>query len=394
MTSIFTFPGRSLMLPDIVRAENCSIFDAVGNQYLDMESGVWCMNLGHRNQDVNNALKNQLDAIAHVGFCYSSGVVERAGSVVLDLVGHIGGRCTFLCSGSEAVEYGIRTIRSITSSPKILTMHDSYFGAYGEAAVKQNDLYSLFDWSQCELCESDKCGDGCPAYADIPFEEIGAFLFEPGSSSGFVRFPPSKLINRIAGDVSNRDGLVMVNEVTTGFGRTGKWFGFQHYELQPDIVAMGKAIGNGYPVSAVSMNERVIDFLGGVPIPYAQSHMNDPLGAVVAEAVITTIEKNQLIEHAQEISKMLFDGLYRILSQAEILSDVRGRGLMAALVIAELSGKDIAEELQQRLIRRGIIVDRRPGTNILRIDPAMTIDKKDVGSFLAILKQELVAAAS
>ena len=378
-----------MLLPDIVRAENCSLFDASGNQYLDMESGVWCTNIGHRNRDVHKAILKQLNAITHVGFCYSSGIVERAASIVLDLLGHVGGRCTFLCSGSEAVEYGARTIRSVSNSSKILTMHDSYFGAYGEAAAKQADSYVLFDWRQCEACTADNCSGNCTAYADIPFDEIGAFLFEPGSSSGFVRFPPVKLINQIANDISGRDGIVMVNEVTTGFGRTGKWFGFQHYELQPDIIAMGKGIGNGYPVSAVSMNERIVGLLGGQPIPYAQSHMNDPLGAAVVEAVITAIKTNNLINRAKEVSRILFDGLCHISSQSELLSEVRGRGLMAVLVMAEFPGNDIAGEIYQRLIRRGLLVDRRPGTNILRIDPALTIETEDVRRFLAILEEEL-----
>lgn len=378
-----------MLLPDIVKAENCSLFDASGNQYLDMESGVWCTSIGHRNQDVHKAFLKQLDAITHAGFCYSSKIVERAAALVLDLLGHVDGRCTFLCSGSEAVEYGVRTIRSVSSSPKILTMHDSYFGAYGEAAAKQTDSYILFDWSQCEACTSDYCSDTCSAYADMPFDEIGAFLFEPGSASGFVRFPPAKLINRIANDISGRDGIVMVNEVTTGFGRTGKWFGFQHYELQPDIIAMGKGIGNGYPVSAVSMNKRIVELLGGEPIPYAQSHMNGPLGAAVVEAVVTTIKTNNLINRAKEVSRVLFDGLSRISSQSELLSEVRGRGLMAVLIMAGIPGKEIAEEVHHRLIRRGILVDRRPGTNILRIDPALTIETKDVRRFLAILEEEL-----
>ncbi len=132
-----------------------------------------------------------------------------------------------------------------------MTMSDSYFGAYGDASAKDSDKWFLFDWNECERCTQEVCAKDCSVYSDIPFDEVGAFLFEPGSSSGMVRFPPPKLISNIVQDMSAADGLVMVNEVTTGVGRTGKWFGFQHYDMQPDIVAMGKGIGNGYPVSAV-----------------------------------------------------------------------------------------------------------------------------------------------
>jgi acetylornithine aminotransferase len=119
-------------------------------------------------------------------------------------------------------------------------------------------------------------------------------LFEPGSSSGLVRFPPEKLIRGIVGAVRENDGFILVNEVTTGVGRTGRWFGYQHYGISPDVVALGKGIGNGYPVSVTACAPRVISRLGGRPIPYSQSHQNDPLGAAVAREVVRTVREEGL----------------------------------------------------------------------------------------------------
>ncbi|NDV26569.1 aminotransferase class III-fold pyridoxal phosphate-dependent enzyme [Desulfovibrio sp. JC010] len=391
MNSTFAFPGRELLIPNVVRAENCTLTDADGNQYIDLEAGIWCTNIGHGNSAVISAIVKQMDCVSHVGFCYSSEVVERAGGAVLDLFGHKNGCCSFLCSGSESVEYGVRVLRSLLGSKRIMTLSDSYFGAYGDAAAKNSDKWFLFDWEKCENCTHEQCTKECSGYSGIPFDDIGAFLFEPGSSSGMVRFPPAKLIDSIVKDLAAADGLVMVNEVTTGVGRTGKWFGYQHYEMQPDIVAMGKGIGNGYPVSAVSLSSRVIDLLGPEGVAYGQSHLNDPLGAAVVEAVIAEIHGHNLIQRAELLSDIFLDGLQKVATDSPLIDCARGRGLMAILIIDDKLDVSKVADLHRRLVARGFIVDHRIGTNALRMHPALTIDEQDIRRFLAVLEDLLGA---
>lgn len=106
--------------------------------------------------------------------------------------------------------------------------------------------------------------------------------------------------------IREADGLVMSNEVTTGMGRTGKWFGFQHYDFQPDIVALGKGLGNGYPVSAIAMSINVAKKLEDSGLGYAQSHQNEPLGCAVAKEVITGLRDESLIEHGAALGKYFF----------------------------------------------------------------------------------------
>ncbi|WP_320175956.1 aminotransferase class III-fold pyridoxal phosphate-dependent enzyme [Maridesulfovibrio sp.] len=391
MKNTFAFPGRELLVPEIVKSDNCTLIDADGNQYIDLEAGIWCTCIGHANLTVRDAVITQMDNISHVGFCYSSDVVERAAGAVLELLNHPGGKCSFLCSGSESVEYGVRILHTVLNSKRIMTMSDSYFGAYGDASAKDSGKWFLFDWSKCESCTHEVCTKDCSVYSVIPFNEIGAFLFEPGSSSGMVRFPPSKLISSIVEDVTEADGLVMINEVTTGVGRTGKWFGFQHYDMEPDIVAMGKGIGNGYPVSAVSLNSRVVDLLCPDAVAYGQSHLNDPLGAAVVEAVITEINEHNLIQHAELLSDVLMDGLQRVAAESDLIECARGRGLMAILVMSNHVDVSKVAELHRRLISRGFIVDHRLGTNALRMHPALTIGVEKIYNFIAVL-EEIVGA--
>ena len=371
------------MKTDIVRAENCDLYDSEGRRYVDLESGVWCTSIGHGHPRILRVLAEQSARISHAGFNYSTAVAEAAAGEILALLGFDGGRCVFLSSGSDAIEYGVRVAQMVTPHPLFLTMVDSYFGAYGSASRRNKEEWLDFDWSPCADCvDSRDCDAGCERWGSIPWMKIGGFLFEPGSSSGLVRFPPRKLIERIVRTVRAAGGLVLINEVTTGVGRTGRWFGFQHYEIAPDVVAMGKGIGNGYPVSVTTFAPGVICRLGERPVRFAQSHQNDPLGAAVAREVIRVIREEGLVERGREIAAALLAGLQEIQSRTDRIREIRSRGLMLAIEIEDDPDASLTIHLHHELVRRGFVVARRPGLNVLRIDPALTVERGDIERFL------------
>ena len=383
MTSTLWYPGHDLLLTDIVRAENCHLYDARGKRYVDLESGVWCTSIGHGNPGILRVIAEQAARIGHAGFNYSNGVVEAAAREVLNLLGFEGGRCVFLCSGSEAIEYGVRVVQSLSDRPLLMTMTDSYFGAYGSASRKRESEWFCYDWSKCISClEPDEDGPRCEHWAAIPFDRIGGFLFEPGSSSGLVRFPPEKMIRSIVRAVRKNNGFLLINEVTTGIGRTGRWFGYQHYGIPPDVVALGKGIGNGYPVSVAAFAPRVVERLGDSAVKYAQSHQNDPLGAAVVSEVIRIIHEEGLIERGAEIALLLRSGLDRIKERTDRIREIRSRGLMLAIELSDSPDCPFTMRTHLELVRRGFIVGRRPGVPVLRLDPALTIAREDIDGFL------------
>ena len=218
MDQLFRYPGHDLSLPDIVRADNCQLYDTSGKSYLDLESGVWCTCIGHGRPEITKVMAEQAGTLAHTGFGFGAPLVNEAAGEVLALNDMPGGRAVFLCSGSEAVEFGIRVAGDALGDLRCLTMADSYFGAYGTA--KDKDCWTLFDWGACRTCERQACDDGCSHWAAVPIDEINLFVFEPGSASGLVGFPPGPLVRCITDTVRKNGGLVMVNEVTTGMGRT------------------------------------------------------------------------------------------------------------------------------------------------------------------------------
>jgi len=390
MTNLIWLSGHERLINDIVHADNCSLEDADGNRYVDLESGVWCTPIGHGHPDVLAVMAAQAGRIAHSGFCYASATVEEAAAALLALHGMTGGKCVFLCSGSEAVEYGVRVAQAVSQRPMLMTMADSYFGAYGSAFQRDRNAWFSFDWTACADCPfTGACSAACTHWAEIPFDKIGGFLFEPGSSSGLVRFPPDKLIQSMVGAVKADGGLLLVNEVTTGVGRTGEWFGYQHYGLTPDIVAMGKGIGNGYPVSVAVMAPALADGLDTKPVPYAQSHMNDPLGAAIAARVVEIIRAEGLIQRGRDIATMLMAGLAQIQSRTDAIAALRSRGLMVAVELQDDDRAARTTRIHHRLVQRGYVLAQRPGLNVLRIDPSLTIDRADIEGFLVVFEEVL-----
>ncbi|RPI16767.1 MAG: aspartate aminotransferase family protein [Ignavibacteriae bacterium] len=387
MKNLLWYPGHELVIDDIVKAYKCYLFDSNDKKYIDFESGVWCTSIGHNHPRINKVIEEQIHKITHTGYCYSNNLVKETADEILSLLRFEYGMCTFLCSGSEAIEYGVRIAQQISNKPLMLTFTDSYFGAYGSASKKSQDEWYCIDW--IKYCESER-KNYYTLLDDVPFERIGGFLFEPGSSSGLVRFPPQELLDNIIEKIHTNNGLVIVNEVTTGIGRTGEWFGFQHYKIKPDIVTMGKGLGNGYPVSVTAVNKKVADALKREPIKYAQSHQNDVLGAVIAREVIRIIKDEKLIEHCRFISNGLFNQLNELKCNYSIIKEIRGRGLMIALeFIDRKDSESYASIVRKELLKRGFIVAQRYGTNVLRIDPALTVKESDVKEFIDVLEEIL-----
>ncbi len=375
--------GHNLELDNIIKAENCYLYDSKGNKYIDLEAGVWCTSVGHCNPRVNNAIQSQIDKISHSGFCYASPIIEETSIKILEIANLKEGRCEFICSGSEAVEYGMRVARTITNKPLSLTFADSYFGAYGEASKRDDDNWYIYNWLECSCNVEDMgCTGDCSEFQEIPFEKIGIFLFEPGSSSGLVRFPSHKLIDKIIERVKRDNGIVMINEITTGIGRTGRWFGFQHYNIEADIIAIGKGVGNGYPVSVAAISKNVAKLLKDKQFLYSQSHQNDPLGALIAKEVIDTISDEKLLEKSEKLGKFIVHRLNKIKDENSIIKEVRGRGLMIAI---EFTTR--AEYIRKELLHQGFILVKRSGVEVLRMDPALTIKEQDIELFLDSLER-------
>jgi acetylornithine/N-succinyldiaminopimelate aminotransferase len=374
LENILNSTGHELKYGNVIKAENCTLIDSKGRKYLDLESGVWCTSIGHCHPRITKVIAEQSGKMIHSGYCYLNPVINEAAGKLLEITGIGPGKCVFLCSGSEAVEYAVKLGRSVSSKPHLLTMKNCYLSAYGVSGERSPKDWINFGWMN---------GD---AVDEIDFGKIAAFVFEPGSSLGLVHFPPADLVKNIVSKTRENGGIFIANEVTTGIGRTGKWFGYQHYGIVPDIVAIGKGLGNGYPVSCVAVSRSVADKIDPDRFHYAQSHQNDPLGAAVAREVIDVIESEKLLDRALEIGAMIQKRLAAIKNKYGVIKEIRARGLMIAIEFEKCEKCSFAQAIRDRLLDRRIILVKRPGHEVFRIDPALTIDMEDVEYFLKTLE--------
>jgi len=371
----------NMLNPTIVSSDNCYIVDEKGKRYVDFESGVWCVSLGHNNKQINATIQNQMNAISHVGYRYTSKIVDAAAEKVLNLLDFDDGKCVFLSSGSEAVEFGVQLAKQIMKKPYFLCLNNYFLSSYGISSTRNKE-----NWISLDLCEYN--GDEVEFLRNVPFDEIGAFIFEPGNASGIVKLPPKGLIKTIDARIKEHGGIIVVDEVTTGTGRTGKWFGFEHYDMRPDIVSFGKGIGNGYPVSVVALSKYISDSAEKAGFKYAQSHQNDPLGCAVVKEVITIIEHNQYIERSARMGIVLEKELNSLLKKHKCIKEVRGIGLMYVMEFSH----DIQTHLEiihKELFDAGFIAGINATANLLRFYPPLTIEESDIKVLVTALDKIL-----
>lgn len=386
-SKILNTTGYRVYSTNMSRAAGCYVYDESGNKYLDLEAGVWALPLGHCDSDINRALHEQIDIMSHCGYKYSQQIDEVCAEKLLEITDFEDGKCVFLSSGSEAVEYGVQLAKHLKPGKKTMCLKHQYFSAYGCSVPSQKKDWVFIEWNDSE----DKSREEYETLLSksIDFSEIGVFLFEPGNSSGLVKLPPVNLIAALQSFCQKHNIMIVVDEVTTGIGRTGKWFGYMHYPICPDIVAAGKGLGNGYPVSAVIMNKLVAEKASQCGFHYAQSHQNDPLGCRVAYEVLCKIEKNQLLQHVLEQSAYFVEGYRKLNEKIPVIAEVRSAGLLLCVELIPNVTADMMSTLEESLFDKGMIVAVKSADRVIRTYCPLIISKDMIDSYLSTLESVL-----
>jgi 4-aminobutyrate aminotransferase-like enzyme len=390
MSHVLRCSGYDLIGIEIARAKGCKLICSDGRELVDFEAGVWCAALGHNHPRLQQIICANLERISHIGYRVTNAHQEQAAAEVLSAVEFDDGQCVFLSSGSEAVELGVQIALRVSKKSLLLTLAESYLSAYGSAGRRPPSEWILFDRAVCEDCPPEQeCSRQCPHLASIPFDRIGAMVLEPGSSSGLVRFPQKKLIEALCEGVQGHGGLLVANEITTGIGRTGMWFGYQHYQVQPDIIAIGKGLGNGYPVSAVAVRRATLGALERTNFHYAQSHQNDPLGCAVATEVIRIIREEGLVERSAEVGRFFRQALEELSARHEVIREIRGRGLLLAAEFRQDAETFALQDVFNRLLSKDFLVGYKPAGNLFRFLPPLTIQETDIARMIEAIGDAL-----
>lgn len=376
------------------RAKGCWLWDTTNKKYLDMESGIWCTNLGHNHHLINQAAKEQMEKLVHVGSRFIATVTEDSAEELLSLVPGKFSQLTFLNSGSEAIEFSLKVARLVTGRTRVLSISNSYFGAYGSSAESsgvENTGESLKIPLQWLLHSEDVCGDQQTQELDLflSSEEnnIATFLLEPVLIGGGIYLPCPQCVRHICNHIQTRGGLVIIDEVTTGFGRVGPLFGFELHKIWPDILVLGKALGNGFPVSASLVTEEVGLACRTSGLYHAQSHQLDPFGAAIAKAVTQEYRKLDLAKEVVEKGEELLSFLRS--NKPPFIREVRGIGLTIGLEVQSWQGKSTQEILNLMngyFLAEGVLVGLKFPVNLVRLLPPLVMGKEELEYFKKVFR--------
>ena len=377
---MFAGPGVSITA---VKASGVRIQTREYGELIDFESGCWAAVLGHSRKEVTQALIENVEVLLHTHQFFDT---EHPGALVKELIAAAAlksdYRGTFISSGSEAVSLAVSLAELVTGRPRKLSFSISYLGSTPELHLPRDPArWTDLDIRECLSCTRQSGCRECGKHSSIDFSQLAAFVFEPGNSGGVVLFPPDKLIRFLAEETRAAGGLVIANEVTTGFGRTGKWFGFQHYGVfdseanEPDFISLGKGLGNGYPISGVLVKLRLAEIIEAAGFRYVQSHIDDPLGCIVARKVIEVMQNENVIEHGAKMGEYLRTKLAETAARIGGIKEIRGRGMMN---VVELDNSHKAKEVFKGLLEKGFFTGYSEIYNYIHLYAPLIITEEDI----------------
>lgn len=366
-----------------VRGEGMRLFDDEGHEYLDFVSGIGAVNLGHAHPAVAAAVSKQMSRLVHVSNLF---YVEHRAELAQRLAGLFGRRSrSFFCnSGTEAVEGAIKIARKwgrTTRGPEcttIVTAERSFHGrtlaalsATGQPSKQQAFAPLMPGFKHVPL------NDAASLEASMT-NDVCAVLLEPIQGEGGV-YPCAKEYLAAARRLCDERGaLLMLDEVQTGFFRTGPAFAHQGYGVVPDVMTLAKAIANGLPAGAIVATEQAASVLR--PGDHGSTFGGGPVVCAAALATIDALEVGRLGENAENVGRRLRAGLEDLAARSGHITDVRGRGLMIGVSLATPNAPYVAT----RALARGVVLNTI-GDSILRFLPPLVCTSAEVDTLLTVL---------
>ena len=394
----------------IVRGEGVWLYDADGRKYLDMYNNV--AHVGHCHPQVVEAICAQVGTLnTHTRYLHDN-VINLAEQLTAKFPTELD-TAMFCCTGSEANELALRIASSVTGSEGLIVVEYAYHGnskatfEISPSDIPANDIpsYVVTVPAPDTFRGQYRGEDAADKYASHVADAIevlrsrgikpAAFVVDTIISSSGIVSPPPGYLGKVAEIIRGAGGLFVADEVQPGFGRTGKNFwGFEADDFVPDIVTMGKLMGNGHPIAGVvTRRDLVEDF--SKKAHYFNTFGGNPVSCAAGLAVLDVIARENLQQNALDIGQYIIDGLWQLAEEHDCIGDVRGSGLFLALELVsdreartpatELAGS-VVESLRERGVLTGCI---GPESNILKLRSPMTLSRSNAEYFLSALKDSL-----
>ena len=367
----------------LVKGLGTRVWDSTGKEYLDLVAGIAVCNLGHSNARVIEAIIRQVEKLTHVSNLYYIEPQIRLAKLLVD--NSFAERVFFCNSGAEANEAAIKLARKFA--------HENFDGNKFELICMRNSFHgrTLATVAATGQEKFHKGFEPLPeGFRFVPYDDLATLeaaigdktcgvLLEPIQGEGGVIIPSADYLRGVR-DICDRHGLLMIlDEVQTGMGRTGRFFAYEQTGIKPDILTLAKALGNGFPVGAMLTTDKVAAAF--VPGSHASTFGGNPLAMAAACAVVETLLQEGILENCRAMGAYFLDQLAGLMRKYSAIKAIRGRGLMVAM---ELHGP--GEEIVLKCLKKGLLINCTNG-NILRFVPPLIISAGDIDQAVGILDE-------
>jgi acetylornithine/N-succinyldiaminopimelate aminotransferase len=378
--------GNYGRLPRVItRGQGNYLYDLDGNKILDFFPGWAVSGIGHCHPKVVEAIVKQAGQLLHIDNTFYTLEQGKLAQLLSDRA--FGGKCFFCNSGAEANEAALKLARRHTPKEKykFITAQHSFHGrtfgavtATGQPKYHEGFMPLLAGFEYVPFNDID-------ALTKAFTEEVCGVLIEPIQGEGGVNEATPEYMQTIRDLCDEHGAMMILDEVQTGMGRTGRWFGYQHYDIVPDIITLAKTLGGGVAIGAMMARPEIAASL--VPGTHASTFGGNPLACAAGIATIEAIEQEKLIDNAIRMGQYAVEKLTELKQKFPIISSLRGKGLMIGVQLTS-PGADIVSKCLEKRLR----INCTQG-NVLRFMPSMTISKEEIDQAIGILREVLESEA-
>ncbi|WP_304425179.1 aspartate aminotransferase family protein [uncultured Duncaniella sp.] len=379
------FDVYSLYDIEPVRGEGSYVFTTDGTRYLDLYGGHAVISIGHAHPLYVKAVSEQ---VARLGF-YSNSVKNTLQQQLADRLGRMSGYSSyslFLCnSGAEANENAIKLASFATGRSKVLAFDKAFHGRTSGAVAVTDNPNIQAPFNATDNVVSVGLGDIAAVRERLSGMEFAAVIIEGIQGVAGIRMVDDDFLRQLRTVCDNTGTLLILDEIQSGYGRTGNFFAHQHAGVRPDMVTCAKGIANGFPMGAVLISPSIEARKGMLGTTFGGNH----LACAAAIAVLDVMAEEHLVENAAEVGQYLIDSLHAMAERNSEIVDVRGRGLMIGI---EIRGQ--AAALRRKLLFEGKIFTGGAGEHTVRLLPALGLNKDQADEFLRTFEEFIKTAQS
>jgi acetylornithine/N-succinyldiaminopimelate aminotransferase len=377
----YTMPVYKRWPVEFTHGKGARLFDGEGRSFIDMFGGIAVTSVGHTHPAVVAAIFSQAARLIHVSNLYHTGPQLRLAHRLAELTG---GKLSFFAnSGAEAIECAIKLARKWGRESqdhrktRVIATHGAFHGrtfgalaATGQPAKQKPFEPMLSGFTHVPYGNAE-------ALENAMGHDVAAILVEPIQGEAGVIVPPGRYLGAARALCDEYRALLIVDEVQTGLGRTGRWFGYEHDGITPDVLCLAKALAGGLPMGACLAAPEVAAAFS--PGDHATTFGGGPVQSAAACAVLEVIASEGLVERAATAGMKLRDGLRAIFAPGSV---VRGRGLLVGVAL----NAPVAHEIVSGALRKGVLIND-PMPNVLRLAPPLVITDRDMDAALEVLEE-------